>query len=195
VPGGITKGLNRKENHDAILAWFEAAAPKVAARGCVNVICFSGNRDGMSDTEGLEHCAVGIQRLLPIAERHKVVLVMELLNSKVNHPDYMCDHTKWGVELCKKVGSERFKLLYDIYHMQIMEGNLTKTIQANLDTIAHIQIADNPGRNEPGTGEINYPFLFAHLDRIGYTGAIGCEYKPATSTEVGLGWLAQARKG
>ena len=128
IPGGITKGLNRVENHDAIAAWFEATAPTVAQLGCENVICFSGNRAGQSDEDGIKNCAVGLKRLLPIAEKHKVVLVMELLNSKVNHADYQCDLSKWGVALCEAVGSERFKLLYDIYHMQIMEGDVIATI-------------------------------------------------------------------
>jgi hydroxypyruvate isomerase len=108
----------------------------------------------------------------------------------VNHPDYQCDHTPWGVKLVEKVGSERFKLLYDIYHMQIMEGDLARSLQKHLPRIAHVQLADNPGRNEPGTGEINYPFLFRHLDAIGYRGWIGCEYKPRTTTVEGLGWHA-----
>ena len=106
-----------------------------------------------------------------------------------DHRDYLCDHSAWGVELCQRLGSDNFGLLYDIYHMQIMEGDLARTIENNLAAINHIQLADNPGRNEPGTGEINYRFLFEHLDRIGYQGWVGCEYKPATTTEAGLGWL------
>src|SRR6185312_13352653 len=109
VPGGITKGLNRKENHDKIVEFFEATTPIVAEHGYPNIICFSGNRDGMSDEEGMENCAIGLKRIAPIAEKHKVTVCMELLNSKRNHKDYMCDHTRWGVELVKRVGSERFK--------------------------------------------------------------------------------------
>jgi len=118
VPGGITSGLNRVENHDKIAAFFEQTIPIVADAGYPNIICFSGNRNGMSEEEGLKNCATGLKRVVGLAEKHKVNICMELLNSKVNHHDYMCDHTKWGVELVKQVGSERFKLLYDIYHMQ-----------------------------------------------------------------------------
>ena len=148
VPGGITNGLNRLENHDKIVAFYETVAPKVAAVGFKNIICFSGNRKGMADEQGMENCAIGLKRIAPICEKHKVVAVMELLNSKVNHPDYMCDHTAWGVELCKKVGSEHFKLLYDIYHMQIMEGDVIATIRNSHAYIAHYHTGGVPGRNE-----------------------------------------------
>jgi len=130
-----------------------------------------------------------LKKLMPLAEKRGVILCMELLNSRVNHPDYMCDHSDWGIALCKEIGSPNFKLLYDIYHMQIMEGDLARTMETNLQLINHIQLADNPGRHEPGTGEINYRFLFEHLDRIGYQGWVGAEYKPKTTTEAGLGWL------
>src|SRR5512133_1010797 len=129
VPGGIGSGLNRKENHDKIVAFFEKTSPIVAEHGYPNIVCFSGNRAGMSDEEGLENCAIGLKRIVPIAEKHKVTVCMELLNSKRDHKDYMCDHTPWGVALAKKVGSERVKLLYDIYHMQIMEGDVIATIR------------------------------------------------------------------
>ena len=148
VPGGITTGLNRLENHDKIVAFFEDTAPKVAAAGFRNIICFSGNRAGMPDEQGLENCAIGLKRIMPICEKNKVIAVMELLNSKVNHQDYMCDHTAWGVELCKTVGSERFKLLYDIYHMQIMEGDVIRTIQKYHHYIGHYHTGGVPGRHE-----------------------------------------------
>jgi hydroxypyruvate isomerase len=148
VPGGIETGLNRLENHDKIVAFYEEVAPKVAAAGHKNIICFSGNRKGMSDEQGLENCAIGLKRITPICEKHKVVAVMELLNSKVNHRDYMCDRTPWGVELCKRVGSEHFKLLYDIYHMQIMEGDVIATIRKSHPYIAHYHTGGVPGRNE-----------------------------------------------
>lgn len=179
IPGGIVKGLNRPENHDGILAWFEGAAPKVAALGCTNVICFSGNRAGLSDEQGLENCAAGIRRLLPIAEQHKLVLVMELLNSKVDHHDYMCDHTKWGVELCRRVGSERFKLLYDIYHMQIMEGDLIRTIRESAPCIAHYHTGGVPGRNEiDATQEIHYPAVMEAIVKTGFKGFVAQEFIP-----------------
>lgn len=128
VPGGITSGLNRIENHDKIVEFMELALPAAAEFGAPNVICFSGNRKGQDDEKGLENCAIGLKRIAPIAEKHKVTVIMELLNSKVDHHDYQCDKSGWGVELCKRVGSERFKLLYDLYHMQIMEGGIWATI-------------------------------------------------------------------
>lgn len=179
VPGGIEKGLNREANHPTIQEWFENAAPKVADLGCVNVICFSGNRAGMSDEEGLEHCATGIKRLLPAAERHGLVLVMELLNSKVNHRDYMCDHTAWGVELCKRVGSERFKLLYDIYHMQIMEGDIIRTLRDSAPFIAHYHTGGVPGRNEiDESQEIYYPAVMRAIVETGFKGFVAQEFIP-----------------
>ncbi len=179
VPGGITKGLNRRENHEGIVKWFEEAAPKVAALGCVNVICFSGNRAGMSDEEGLGVCAEGLKRLLPVAERHKLVLVMELLNSKVDHHDYMCDHTKWGVDLCKRAGSERFKLLYDIYHMQIMEGDVIRTLKESAGCIAHYHTGGVPGRHEiDESQEIYYPAVMQAVVETGYKGFVAQEFIP-----------------
>src|ERR1043166_8023014 len=143
VPGGITKGLNRVENHDKIVKFFEEAWPAAAEFGAPNIICLSGNREGMDDEKGLENCATGLKRIAPIAEKHKVTVCMELLNSKRNHKDYMCDHTAWGVELVKRVGSERFKLLYDIYHMQIMEGDVIRTIQDSHQFIGHYHTGGN----------------------------------------------------
>jgi hydroxypyruvate isomerase len=180
VPGGITAGLNRLENHDRIAAFFEATAPKVAAAGFQNIICFSGNRAGMSDEQGLEHCAIGLKRLMPICEKYKVLAVMELLNSKVNHPDYMCDHTMWGVELCKRVGSEGFKLLYDIYHMQIMEGDMIATIQKYYPFIAHYHTGGVPGRHEiDETQEINYSAVMKAIVDTGFKGHVAQEFVPA----------------
>jgi len=180
VPGGITTGLNRLENHDRIAAFFEVTAPKVAAAGFQNIICFSGNRDGMSDEQGLEHCAIGLKRIVSICEKYKVVAVMELLNSKVNHPDYMCDHTMWGVELCKRVGSEHFKLLYDIYHMQIMEGDMIATIQKFHPFIAHYHTGGVPGRHEiDETQEINYSAVMKAIVDTGFKGHVAQEFVPA----------------
>jgi len=179
VPGGIESGLNRVENHDKIVAFFEEVAPKVAAAGDKNIICFSGNRKGMSDEQGLENCAIGLKRIMPICERHKVWAVMELLNSKVNHPDYMCDHTIWGVELVKKVDSEHFKLLYDIYHMQIMEGDLIATIKKYHPYIAHYHTGGVPGRNEiDETQEIHYPAVMMAIVETGFKGHVAQEFIP-----------------
>jgi hydroxypyruvate isomerase len=180
IPGGITKGLNRVENHDAIAAWFEATAPAVAKLGCENIICFSGNRAGQSDEDGIKNCAVGLKRLLPIAEKHKVVLVMELLNSKVNHADYQCDLSKWGVALCEAVGSERFKLLYDIYHMQIMEGDVIATIKKHHKWFAHYHTGGVPGRHEiDETQELNYPAIMQAIAATGFKGHVAQEFIPA----------------
>jgi hydroxypyruvate isomerase len=179
VPGGIGKGLNRPEHHDAIVAWFEEAAPAAAALGVTNLIVFSGNRDGLDDAAGLENCAAGIKRLLPICGKHGVVAIMELLNSKVNHPDYQCDHTRWGVDLCKLVGSPRFKLLYDIYHMQIMEGDVIRTIQESHEFIGHYHTGGVPGRNEiDESQELFYPAIIRAIVATGFTGFIAQEFIP-----------------
>lgn len=178
-PGGIASGLNRLENHDKIAKWMEESLPVVAEAGHPNVICMSGNRKGMPDAEGLENCAVGIKKFIATAEKYKVTVCMELLNSKVNHADYMCDHSAWGVELVKKVGSEYFKLLYDIYHMQIMEGDLIATIKKNGKYFGHYHTGGVPGRNEiDDTQEINYPAVMRAIVETGYKGFVGQEYIP-----------------
>jgi len=179
VPGGIESGLNRLENHDKIAEWYEKTIPAVAEAGYPNIICFSGNRRGMADEQGIENCAIGIKKFIATAEKHKINVVMELLNSKVNHKDYMCDHTAWGVELCKRVGSERFKLLYDIYHMQIMEGDLIATIKKSHQYIAHYHTGGVPGRNEiDDTQEIHYPAVMKAIVETGYKGHVAQEFIP-----------------
>ncbi len=178
-PDSIPYGWNRQEHHDDLLAKFEQAIPQVAAAGFDNIITFSGNRRGRSDEEGLENCVKGLKRLAPIAERHKVTVVMELLNSKRDHKDYMADHTAWGVEVCKRVGSERLKLLYDIYHMQIMEGDVIATIRESYPYIAHYHTGGVPGRNEINeTQEINYPAVMKAILATGYKGFVGQEFVP-----------------
>jgi hydroxypyruvate isomerase len=179
TPGGITSGLNRLENHDSIVEFFETTAPVVAAHGYPNIICFSGNRKGMSDEQGLENCAIGLKRIAPIVEKHKVTACMELLNSKRNHKDYMCDHTAWGVELCRRVGSDRFKLLFDIYHMQIMEGDLVDTIRENHEYLAHFHTGGVPGRGEiDETQEIHYPAVMRAIVETGFQGFVAQEFVP-----------------
>ena len=191
VPGGIENGLNRLENHDKIAEFFEKTIPIVADVGYPNIICFSGNRRGMDDQKGIENCAIGIKRFIATAEKYKVNVTMELLNSKVNHKDYMCDHTPWGVELCKQVGSERFKLLYDIYHMQIMEGDLIATIKQNHQYIAHYHTGGVPGRHEiDETQEINYPSVMKAIVDTGYKGHVAQEFIPARP-----GVLASLKQG
>lgn len=182
VPGGITSGLNRVKNHDKIVEFFEKTTPIVAEYGYPNIICFSGNREGMSDEEGLENCAIGLKRIAPIAEKYKVTVCMELLNSKRNHKDYMCDHTAWGVELAKQVGSERFKLLYDIFHMQIMEGDLCDTIKESHQYIGHYHTGGVPGRAEiDETQEIDYPIVMKTILETGYKGFVAQEFVPKRS--------------
>lgn len=182
VPGGITSGLNRVENHDKILKFFEETFPVVANFGAPNIICFSGNRAGMDDQKGLENCAIGLKRIMPAAEKHKVTVCMELLNSKRNHKDYMCDHTAWGVELVKQVGSERFKLLYDIYHMQIMEGDVCDTIKENHQYIGHYHTGGVPGRAEiDETQELHYPAVMKAILATGFKGFVAQEFIPKRS--------------
>ena len=179
-PDNIPYGWNRIEHHEVLLPKFAAAIPKVAEYGFPHIITFSGTRRGMGDEEGLENCAKGLKRLVPIAEEHKVTVVMELLNSKVDHKDYMADHTAWGVELCKRVGSERFKLLYDIYHMQIMEGDLIRTIKDNHQYIAHYHTGGVPGRHEiDDTQEIFYPAVMRAILSTGFKGFVAQEFVPS----------------
>ena len=177
--GSISHAFNRLEHHDTLVGTYEPHLKAAAAAGAKQVICFSGNRGGMSDEQGLENCAIGLKRLLPLAEKLGLTLVMELLNSKVNHHDYMCDHTAWGVELCKRIDSPHFKLLYDIYHMQIMEGDVIATIRANHRYIAHYHTGGVPGRNEiDDTQELNYPAIMRAIADTGYQGYVGQEFVP-----------------
>lgn len=178
-PDSIGYGWNRVEHHEKLLAGFERMIPQVAEFGFPNIITFSGNRRGMSDEEGLRNCALGLKKLMPIAEKHKVTVIVELLNSKVDHKDYMADHTVWGVELCKQVGSEWCKLLYDIYHMQIMEGDLIRSINDYNPYIGHYHTGGNPGRNEiDETQEIHYPAVMRAIVATGYKGFVGQEFVP-----------------
>jgi len=177
--GGITKAFNRLEHHDTLVSIYEPHLKAAAAAGAKQVICFSGNREGMSDEEGLENCATGLKRLMPLAEKLGITLSMELLNSKVNHADYMCDHTAWGVALCKKIGSANFKLLYDIYHMQIMEGDVIATIRASHEFISHYHTGGVPGRGEiDETQELYYPAIMRAIADTGYQGFVGQEFNP-----------------
>ncbi len=176
---GIGDGFNDPKLHDELVASYEAIFPKLVAAGYKTVICFSGNRRGMSDAEGMENCAKGLKRLMPSAEKHGITIIMELLNSKVDHKDYMCDHTLWGVELCKKVGSDKFKLLYDIYHMQIMEGDLIRNIRDHHQYIGHYHTGGNPGRNEiDQTQEIYYPAVMQAIVATGFKGYVAQEFIP-----------------
>jgi hydroxypyruvate isomerase len=178
-PGGIPKGWNRVDNHSWLIPAYEERITQVAAEKWPNIICFSGNRDGLGDQEGLENCAKGLKQLMPAAEKAGVTVCMELLNSKVNHPDYQCDHTPWGVKLVEMVGSPRFKLLYDIYHMQIMEGDVIHTIRDNHQHIAHYHTGGCPGRNEiDETQELNYAAIVKAIVATKYEGYLGQEFLP-----------------
>ena len=178
-PSTIPVGFNRPSEHDRLVAESERLLPLVAAAGLPNMIVFSGNRGGMSDGEGLANCVAGLKRITPLAERLGVTVCMELLNSKVDHKDYMCDRTPWGAELVRQVGSPRFKLLYDIYHMQIMEGDVIRTIRDNWDAMGHFHTAGDPGRNEiDASQELNYPAIMRAIADLGYTGFIGQEFIP-----------------
>ncbi|MGQ0647160.1 MAG: hydroxypyruvate isomerase family protein [Gemmatimonadaceae bacterium] len=178
-PSQIRVGFNRPDQHDRLVAESERLLPLVAAAGLPNMIVFSGNRDGMSDGEGLEHSVRGLQRITPAAERLGVTVCMELLNSKVDHKDYMCDRTAWGVELVRRVASPRFKLLYDIYHMQIMEGDVIRTIRDNFAHIGHFHTGGVPGRNEiDESQELHYPAIMRAIADLGFTGFVGQEFIP-----------------
>ena len=186
---GIPKGFNRKENHEKLIADFEAMIPKAAAAGVPNLICFSGNREGMNDNEGMINCAIGLRKLMPSAEKHGVTIIMELLNS-YGHKDYQCDKTSWGSALAEMVGSERFKLLYDIYHMQIMEGNVIENIRKYIGHIGHIHTGGVPGRHElDETQELYYPAIMKAIVETGYKGFVGQEFVPSQKDK-----LASLRK-
>jgi len=191
VWGGITKGLNRREHHEAIVGSLEKLVEANAEAGYPNVICFSGNRDKQADDEGIKICAEGIKKVIGKFEEKKVTLCMELLNSKVNHPDYQCDKSDWGIALCKAVGSERFKLLYDIYHMQIMEGDVIATIKKQHEYFAHYHTGGVPGRHEiDDTQELYWPAIMKAIVGTGFKGYVAQEFIPARADMVAS--LAQA---
>ena len=177
--GRIEVGFNRADNHDKLVADAERMIPLAAAASVPNIVCFSGNRGGMSDGEGIANCIAGFKRVTPTAERHGVTLCLELLNSKVDHKDYQCDHTAWGVQVIQGVASPRLKLLYDIYHMQIMEGDVIATIRANAPHIAHFHTGGVPGRNEiDDTQELNYRRVMQAIADLGFTGYVAQEFVP-----------------
>jgi hydroxypyruvate isomerase len=172
-------GLNRRDQHERIEREIRAAIGHAQRLGIPNVICFSGNREGLDDATGLEVTAEGLRRVAPAAEEAGVTLVLELLNSKVDHPDYQADHTAWGLGVCQAVGSPRVKLLYDIYHMQIMEGDVIRTLCAAHTLIGLYHTAGNPGRNElDDAQELNYPAILKAIKETGYTGYLAHEFIP-----------------
>jgi hydroxypyruvate isomerase len=177
--GDIPNALNRVENHAKIEEGFRQYIPLAAKAGVPNVITFSGNRAGMSDEEGAKNAIIGLNRVKKIAEDNGVVICMELLNSKVNHKDYMCDHTAWGLRVVQAVNSPHVKLLYDIYHMQIMEGDLVSTIQQNIQWLGHFHTGGVPGRHElDGTQEVQWDGVMRGIAATSYQGYVAHEFVP-----------------
>lgn len=177
---GLGRGFNNPADHAQLLNDYSANLPKAADAGLTNVICFSGNARGLSSAQGLENCARGLEPVLKVAARYNMTVSMELLNSKVDHKDYQCDHTAWGVQLCEKLGSENFKLLYDIYHMQIMEGDVIATITKNIRYISHFHTGGVPGRHEiDETQELHYPAIMRAIVATGFKGFVAQEFIPS----------------
>ena len=175
----IEHGFNNPANHAELQKNYRKLIDQASQQGIRNVICFSGNRNGMDEQAGIKNCAQGLLPLLEYADKRNVILVMELLNSEVNHPDYMCDHTEWGVALAKEMGKDNFKLLYDIYHMQIMEGNVIATIQKYHPYINHYHTAGVPGRHEiDETQELFYPAIMRAIVETGFDGYVAQEFVP-----------------
>jgi len=189
---GLGKGLNRKEQHQECLAQIREAIDAAAEYEYPNVITFPGNREGMSDDVGIENTVIALKQIAAHAEQKKVNICLEYLNSKVNHKDYMFDNIKWGVEVCKKVGSDRVKILYDIYHAQIMEGDIIRTIQTYKDYMGHYHTGGNPGRNEiDDTQELYYPAIMRAIVETGYKGYVAHEFIPKKDPLTSLAYAAR----
>ena len=179
VPLSLTDGFNNPGLHEKLKQEYFDLIPKVANAGFKNIICFSGNRNGMDDQVGIENCAVGLEPVVNRAAEYGLTICMELLNSKVDHADYQCDHTVWGVRLCEKLGLDNFKLLYDIYHMQIMEGDIIATIRKYHPYIAHYHTGGVPGRHEiDETQELNYKAIIGAIAETGFDGFVAQEFIP-----------------
>jgi hydroxypyruvate isomerase len=176
---GLTKGMNNKRNHAECVASIRSAIDAAAENGFPNVISFSGNSDGIADDIGIENAVEGFKQVVGYAEQKKINICIEYLNSKVDHKGYMFDNMTWGVEVCKRVGSERLKILYDIYHAQIMEGDIIRTIRTYKDYIGHYHTGGNPGRNEiDETQELYYPAIMRAIADTGFTGYVAHEFVP-----------------
>ena len=175
----LTEGFNDTQYHSTLIKNYTEHINLVADAGYKNLICFSGNKKNISNEDGLKNCAEGLKKILSLAEKRGVTIQMELFNSKVDHKDYMCDNTTWGIELCKKIGSPNFKLLYDIYHMQINEGDVIRTIQNNHQYFGHYHTAGVPGRHEiDDTQELFYPAIMKAIVTTGYKGYVAQEFIP-----------------
>lgn len=181
----LTEGWNDKQYHQVLIDKYNQHIDLVADAGYKNLICFSGNRRGMDDETGLKNCAEGLKKIMAHAEKRKVVIQMELLNSKIDHKDYMCDHSAWGVQLCKAIGSDNFKLLYDIYHMQIDEGDVIRTIRDNHAYFGHYHTAGVPGRHEiDETQELYYPAIMRAIKESGFSGYVAQEFIPEAADKL-----------
>lgn len=181
----LTEGWNDPKYHEQLIKNYSEVIPQVADAGYTNLICFSGNRRGINDYVGLQNCIDGLSQIIPLAEKHGVVIQMELFNQQ-NHPDYMCDSSLWGIELCKRLRSDNFKLLYDIYHMQIQEGDIIKTIQTYHPYFGHYHTAGVPGRNEiDETQELYYPAIMKAILDTGYEGYVAQEFIPTWDDKIG----------
>ena len=182
----LEDGWNDRQFHVRLIDNYKKMIPLVAGAGYKNLICFSGNRRGIDDETGLKHCAEGIRQIMSLAEKNNVMIIMELLNSKIDHKDYQCDRSAWGIELAKRVGSEHFKLLYDIYHMQIDEGDVIRTIKDNHSCFAHYHTGGVPGRHEiDDTQELYYPAIMKAIVETGFKGYVAQEFIPTEETKPG----------
>ena len=184
-PGGtIASALNRKENHEKLLGTMNAAIDEAAVNSVPNIITFSGNRNGMADAEGADNCVAFLNQVKAHAEDKQITICMEYLNSKVNHKDYMFDHIAWGVDVMKRVNSPRVKILFDIYHAQIMDGDIVRNIRDNFQWIGHFHTGGNPGRHEiDETNELNYHFIMQAIAELGFTGFVSHEYSPSPGND------------
>lgn len=186
----IRHGLNRREHHDEFVRESEALLPRIAAAGIPNMIVFAGNRDGQDDAQGIEHCVTGLKRLAPLAEQHGVTLCLEILNSKVDHADYAFDRMAYGLAVCRGVASPRVKILYDIYHAQVMEGDVVRTIRDHIEHIGHFHTGGVPGRQDlDETQELFYPAICRAILATGFDGFVAHEYLPKADP---IGTLAKA---
>jgi hydroxypyruvate isomerase len=182
----LTKGWNNPANHDWLVKDYLEGIELVANAGYKNLICFAGNRNGMDDETGLNNCVTGLKQIMPLAEKRGVTIQIELFNSKIDHKDYMGDKSAWGIELCKRLGSPNFKILFDIYHMQIDEGDIIRSIQDNHQYFGHYHTAGVPGRHEiDDTQELNYPAIMRAIKASGYTGYVAHEFIPTHSDRIG----------
>lgn len=181
----LVDGWNDKQCHSTLIKNYTEMIPLVANAGYKNLICFSGNRNGLDDETGLKNCEDGLKQIIAVAEKHQVTIVMELLNSRIDHVDYQCDRTGWGVNLAKKIDSDNFKLLYDIYHMQIDEGDVIRTITDNYQYIAHYHTGGVPGRNEiDEKQELNYPAIMNAIVATGFKGIVAQEFIPVKEDKI-----------